>query len=37
MGADKKIGQHSGAATTLSTITLKHLGGEKLARRVESR
>jgi hypothetical protein len=29
MGADKKIGQHSGPATTASAITLKHLAGEK--------
>src|SRR6516225_12241928 len=29
MGADKKIGQHSGPATTVGAITLKHLAGEK--------
>jgi len=29
MGADKKIGQHSGPATTMGVITLKHLAGEK--------
>ena len=29
MGADKKIGQHSSATTTLGAITLKHLAGEK--------
>jgi hypothetical protein len=29
MGADKKIGQHSGPATTAGAISLKHLAGEK--------
>jgi hypothetical protein len=29
MGADEKIGQHSGAATTLGAVTLKYLAGEK--------
>jgi hypothetical protein len=29
MGADKKIGQHSGPATATSAIMLKHLASEK--------
>jgi hypothetical protein len=29
MGADKKIGQHSGAVTAVGATTLKHLAGEK--------
>lgn len=29
MGADKKIGQHSGPAITVGAMALKHLAGEK--------